>query len=222
MQSARQIDSDQFIAMVKPALADHDADALARVVEDNWTVTQLCDLMSHGTVDARKVVCLTLGLVGCAGCVACLAHALHDPDTVVSELAEHAMWSIWFRCGSPDAMPAFTAALQAMDDHDHAEAVTQLSSAIELDPTFTEAFNQRAIAHYMMERWDDALEDCRQAVDLSPLHFGAIAGMGHCHAHMGRIAKAAECYEDALRVNPRMHAIAGALAKIRRGDNVTI
>jgi len=222
MQTPKHIDSEQFIATVKPALAEHDADALAAIVKDNWTIEQLCHLMSHGTTDARKVVCLTLGLVGCDGCLACLARALHDDDSVVSELAEHAMWSIWFRCGSHDAMPQFTQALQAMDQHDYQAAVDALTKTIDRDPTFTEAFNQRAIAHYMIENWKPALNDCRSAVDLCPLHFGALAGMGHCYAHMGCLPKAAEAYRDALRVNPRMHAIAGALKKIDAGrSNVT-
>lgn len=221
MQTPKHIDSDQFIATVKPALADHDAEALARIVREHWTIEQLCCLMSHGSLDARKVVCLTLGLVGCDGCLACLAHALHDDDTVVAELAEHAMWSIWFRSGAHEAMPHFTEALQAMDEHDYETAIGALTAALELDPSFTEAYNQRAIAHYMLEQWDEALPDCRAAIDICPLHFGALTGMGHCHAHLGCLSKAADCYRDALRINPRMQAIAGALKKIEAGDNVT-
>jgi tetratricopeptide (TPR) repeat protein len=222
MQPAKHIDSDLFIATVKPALAEHDAEALAAIVKENWTIEQLCNLMSHSTTDARKVVCLTLGLVGCDGCLACLAHALHDEDKVVSELAEHAMWSIWFRGGSAEAMPHFAHALQAMDQHRYDAAIDHLTHAIDLDPTFIEAFNQRGIAHYMIEQFDEALHDCRAALDICPLHFGALAGLGHCHAHTGCLTRAADAYRDALAVNPRMHAIAGALKRIETGgSNVT-
>jgi len=222
MQPSKHIDSDLFIATVKPALSDHDADALAAIVKQNWTIEQLCHLMSDGSADARKVVCLTLGLVGCDGCLACLAHALHDDDKVVSELAEHAMWSIWFRCGEARAMPHFAEALEAMDQHQYDDAIDALTRAIDIDPTFTEAFNQRGIAHYMIEQFDEALNDCKAALDICPLHFGSLAGLGHCYAHLGCLPKAADAYRDALAVNPRMHAIAGALKRIESGgSNVT-
>lgn len=214
------IDSEQFIARVRPALAARDPEQLARLVRAHWTIEQLCDLLNQGQADARKVACLVLGLVGCPNCVPCLSAALHDDDPIVAELAEHAMWSIWFRSASPDAVEPFKLGLELMEAHQYARALEALTEAIELDEEFAEAYNQRAIAHYMLDQWDAALADCERTVDLVPYHFGALAGMGHCFAHAGDLPEAARCYREALAVNPRMSAIARALAKIEHRMNV--
>jgi len=211
---AKSIDSDAFIQLIRPALESRDADALASVVREHCDTAQLCALMREGTLDARKAVCLTLGLVGGADCTGCLARALHDGDGVVAELAEHALWSIWFRLGSPEATDELQRGMQRLQDNAFPQAVPPLTRAIEADPAFAEAHNQRAIAYFMMEDWPMALADCQRAVESMPIHFGALAAAGHCHAQLGQLAEAAECYREALAVNPRMHAVAGALEKL--------
>lgn len=216
----RPIDSAQFISIVRPALERRDADELARIVKTHWTKDQVCDLLVNGTVDARKVACLTLGLVGCMNCAECVSAALHDKDPVVCELAEHAMWSIWMRSGSPAAMMPFKRGLECLENARYAEAVPWLTKAIESDAEFIEAYNQRAIAHYMLEDFERTAADCRRAVELCPIHFGAMSGLGHCHAEMGDLQQSARCYRDALAVNPHMPAIAGALLKIEQRLNV--
>ncbi len=210
----KPIDSDQFIHLVRPKLEQSDAEELARLVKANWTKDQLCELLSHGTVDARKIVCLTLGLVGCMACTNCMCIALRDEDPVVRELAEHGLWSIWFRSGKPDALGQFKRGLEIMDRGEYKRALRAFDWSIEADPQFAEAFNQRGITHYMLEQWHEALADCREAARLNPIHFGAHAGMGHCYAQIGKLVEAAQCYRDALGVNPNMPAVAGALEEI--------
>jgi tetratricopeptide (TPR) repeat protein len=214
MNSA-SIDSNEFIRIVRPALETSDPHQLAQTVSERWSAEDLCHLLRQGTLDARRVVCLTLGLVGDSDCVACLAAALRDRDDQVGELAEHALWSIWFRTGSAAAMPHFKRGVKAMDANHMSDAVVHFHEAVRLDPKFAEAFNQCAIAHYMLEEWSEALQDCLAVVDVIPLHFGAQSGMGHCYAQMGDMPAAARCYEHALTINPRMPAIASALSRIR-------
>lgn len=216
----KPIDSEQFIRIVMPALESRDADELAQIVKSHWSKDELCELLTHGTLDARKVVCLTLGLVGCKECTNCLVCALQDNDPVVTELAEHALWSIWFRCGQCCAMHAFKRGLDALEHHDYQQAVEHLTETTVLDDSFAEAFNQRAIAHYLMENWSACLDDCKRTVQRIPVHFGAWAGMGHCHAQRGELAEAAYCYRQTLSINPRMHDIAAALAKIEQKIHV--
>ena len=60
------------------------------------------------------------------------------------------------------------------------------------------------------------MEDCRRAVEHMPLHFGAWAGMGHCHAHLGRIQEAVECYRRALSINPHLDGIPQAILELEK------
>ena len=48
-----------------------------------------------------------------------------------------------------------------------------------------------------------------------PCHFGAWAGMGHCHAHEGRAEEAIEAYERALSINPRLDCIRQAVEQLK-------
>ena len=84
-----------------------------------------------------------------------------------------------------------------------------------MDPDFAEAYNQRAIAKYLQERYEESIRDCRRAVERMPCHFGAWAGMGHCHAHQGRAAEAIEAYERALLINPHLEGIRQAVDELR-------
>jgi tetratricopeptide (TPR) repeat protein len=210
------IDSDQFIAIVRPALERRDADHLARVVRTHWNEHQLCHLVVEGSTDAKKVACLTIGLIGFMNCAQCVSAALHDDDPVVCELAEHAMWSIWMRSGNRISLTYFKRGTELAEAGEYRQAIAHFTAAIDADPTFTEAYNQRSIAWYMLEDYRRSLDDCRQAVNLCPIHFGSLAGMGHCHAELGDLKSAARCYRDALAVNPRMRAIAGALEKLEQ------
>ena len=208
------MDSVKFLGRVRPALEAQDPDRLASVVNEHWSCTQLCWLLSHGDADTRKVVCLTLGLVGEPHCVPCVTSALRDEDPQVSRLAEHALWSVWFRSGNEESRGYFKRGLDAMEQNDFDTAVTYFHQTTVTDPKFAEAFNQCAIVHYMREEWEQSLADCQAAVKRMPTHFGAWAGMGHCYAQLGDLHEAAECYRKALSIHPRMEAVAGALARI--------
>jgi tetratricopeptide (TPR) repeat protein len=213
------IDSEEFMRVALPAVEQRDPDALARQISARWSIGELCQLLHHGSHDERKVVCLVLGLIGDLSCVCCLSHVLKDEDDHLNQLAEHALWSIWFRAGSDEAMPDFKRGLLAMENEDLRGALESFHRAVEVDPAFAEAFNQCSIAHYLLEEWDKALNDAQAAVALVPGHFGALAGMGHCHAQLGDLETAADWYRRALRVNPRMHAICRALRQIERRIN---
>ncbi len=73
------------------------------LLKTHWTSDQIRALLKGDHLDAKKVALLALGYVGTACCLPELAAQLCDSDPVVNELAEHALWSIWFRMGSPPA-----------------------------------------------------------------------------------------------------------------------
>ena len=209
------IDIDEFLQAVAPALDASSADELARRVGQRWTPQQVCGLLCHERPEVRKVACVVLGLVGAMAEARCLATALRDEDPKVNELAEQGMWSIFFRSGSDDATHHFKSGLAALERDDPREAAIHFHGAHVADPQFAEAYNQCAIAHYMLEEWDKSRRDCERAIELAPIHFGALAGLGHCHAQLGCFGKAAEFYRRALTVNPRMEGIATVLQRLQ-------
>ena len=210
------IDPNHFVSAVQPLLEGKDLKGLLALLKANWTSAQITSLLGGRHEDARKVAALALSLVGCKHCVGDLAERLRDPDPVVNAMAEHALWSIWFRSGSSqEANHQLCRGTQAMNRKDFEHAIQHFTRAIELDPEFAEAYNQRGLAKYLQERYDESIPDCLKAAEHMPYHFGAWAGMGHCHAHLGRLAEAVECYERALEINPHLDCVRQAIESLR-------
>ncbi|QNN25307.1 tetratricopeptide repeat protein [Planctomycetales bacterium ZRK34] len=216
MMWMQQVNTEEFLRVVGPALQRCGADELARQVNQRWTPNQLCQMLHDEAADVRKVACVVLGLVGDARSLRCLTRALRDADPHINQLAEHALWSVWFRLGSSEAQKHFRRGLAAMENDQHALAVSHFRQAQLAGPTFASAYHQCAIAHYMIDEYEPAIECCRQAVELMPGHFAAYSTMGHCFAHLGQFAEAADCYRRSLAINPRMEGIATALGRIER------
>ena len=200
-----------------------DLQGLLALLKSRWSSDQLKTLLSSGDADARKVACLALSLVGGRCCISGLTELLADPDPLANEMAEHALWSIWFRCGTPDANCLLTRGAKAMDERNFERAERLFTDAIHADPTFAEAYNQRAIVHYLQEHYELSMADCIEAVERMPCHFGAWAGMGHCHAHLGHIPDAIRCYRRAIEINPHLQCLSEAVEELERheeGDGV--
>ena len=207
----------EFLEVARPALKAGDADALAQAVGQRWHPKSLCTLLTHHDHDVRRVAAVTLGLVGDASCVGCLARTLHDEDAQVTEMAEHGLWSIWFRCCDPAAADPFAQGMALLAEDDaasHQRAIDYFRQAIRIDPTFAEAHNQCGIARFFLGHWQDCIADCQQALLRQPCHFGAMSCMGHCHAHLGDLHKALDCYRRAVAINPRLTAIANAVQRL--------
>jgi tetratricopeptide (TPR) repeat protein len=133
---------------------------------------------------------------------------------MVNQMAEHAMWAIWFRCGTPEANQLTSRGADLMSRREFDLAIDHFTRAIKLSPNFAEAYNQRAIAYFLKEDFDRSIEDGQQTVKLNPDHFGAWAGMGHCHAHEGRVCDALRCYRRALEINPHLEGAKEALTEL--------
>jgi tetratricopeptide (TPR) repeat protein len=204
-----------FVSAVRPFLQAKDSAGLTTLLRARWSPEQICQLLESPDIDARKVAALCLGLVGGRKCIDRLCPRLSDPDPLVHQMAEHAMWSIWFRLGAtPAANADLCRGAQALGRRDFDRAFTHFNAALTADPNFAEAYNQRAIAHYLRDEFAESIDDCRQTIRLMPCHFGALAGMGHCHLHLDQLNLALRSYRRALDVYPHLHDVRQAAAEI--------
>ena len=215
MGTRSNIDPCEFVEAVQPLIERRDVGALIDLVKSRWTAGDVVSLLSSTSCDARKVAALVMSLIGGKCCIEELAVALKDPDPMVNEMAEHALWSIWFRLGNCESRGCLQRGADALNDRELDTAIVHFSRAVEIDPTFAEAYNQRAIAMYLADRFEDSIRDCESALKYMPCHFGAWAGLGHCHAYLGRYAEAASCYLKALDINPHLKGIRETLSEIR-------
>ena len=210
------IDPGRFVASVQPLLEAQDLEGLLCHLKRHYQPDQITTLLSCRDCDARKVAALSLALVGGRCCIDPLAERLKDPDVMTNQMAEHALWSIWFRCGSPAANDELARGTQCLSDRKFDCAFKHFGRAIETDPDFAEAYNQRAIAYYLLEDYENSKLDCQRAIDRMPCHFGAWAGKGHCHAHLAQRRDAITCYQKALDINPHLECLHQAICELRK------
>ncbi len=209
------IDGQAFLNLTLPAIRNCDAATLAQSVLSRWTPAQICKLLKHANVDVRRVATVTMGMIGDMSHNSCLTHALSDADRQVNQMAEHALWSIWFRSGSPQAARPFREGLEHLSADQHETAIQKFHQATTVDPDFAEAYNQWGIACFLAARYDESIKACRRAIQLVPTHFGAISGMGHCFAQLGELNLALRCYRRARRINPHLEGIADAITRLQ-------
>ncbi len=77
-----------------------------------------------------------------------------------------------------------------------------LTALIDSQPDFAEAWNRRAVLYYTQGRYRKAISDCEMAVRLNPVHFGALHGLGLCHAALGNFRDAIHAFHKALEIQP--------------------
>ena len=206
--------ASQFLDAIRPVLADGDPEQLARVARDGWSPREVCGFLSHTDADVRHAAAFILGIIGHDAHAGPLMRSLHSRDATLVQLAENSLWSIWFRSGHPGAAETFSRGVAALADDRIDEAQAELQQATELDPHFAEAFNQLAICHFVRGDYDASLRCCERAVALMPTHFGAWAGKGHSHVHLGQVAAAVDCYRRALAIHPTLEAVRESLRQL--------
>lgn len=209
------VDGDCFVAALKPLLERQDLHGLVVTARARWDNTQIISLLSGDHEDARKIAILTLAWVGDKSCIRPLLKQLRDHDEVIHGTAEHALWSIYFRSGTPAANHEVCKGTRLLDAGRFHDAHTAFSRAIHLDPTFAEAYNQRSVASYLQENYSQSIDDCDTAIELMPCHFGAWSGKGHNLLQLGRLEDAADCYRKALELHPHLACLKETLEEIQ-------
>ena len=193
-----QIDPQEFVASVSPILEAQDPAALLKLLETRWSCEQITGLLLADCCDVRKVAALALALIGGQRCLKALSAQLKDPDPMVNQMCEHALWSIWFRLGTPDANHQLCRGMRALNRGDHEHALSHFDRAIELDPKFAEAYNQRAIVKYLQERYDESLEELPEDGRADVMSFWRLVG----HGPLLRSPRATEESDRILRKSP--------------------
>jgi tetratricopeptide (TPR) repeat protein len=114
---------------------------------------------------------VALVAVGLSG----LAEAVHQPDRQCTELHTPT--------AAPPAVPASAADYLALGDYEYERglcdrAVAAYTRAIELDPAFAQAYNNRAYARMRQQQYALALPDLDRALALRPDYVNALMNRG--------------------------------------------
>jgi len=179
----------------------------ARQVSQSYLEGTLQRLIAHADPKVREAVLVALRLVGTMASNSCVASRLRDHSAHLREVAEGALWAIWFRGDRSEHGHELQRLTRLLADKEYSRALKGLDALIKRAPRFAEAYNQRAILYWKWTEYRRSIADCERAVKLNPCHFGALSGMAQCYLHLKRPVEALRCFRQALRINPNMEGL---------------
>lgn len=127
---------------------------------------------------------------------------LKQSDPVVRDRASSNLWHLWFNQKGVYGAQQLMQAQTLLQSNQVAQAESLLTSIIQAQPDFAEAWNRRAVLRYTQGDYWQAIADCQKVVQLIPYHFGALHGLGLCHSAVGNYTAAIEAFRQALAVQP--------------------
>ena len=188
-------------------LEDENSAAFIAAVSQRYLIGTLERLAEYGRVASRRAATLALSLVGTYESNAVLGRALQDRDRCVRLIAENGLRDLWMRDGNPEQQARLKVLVRLNSSQQFAAAIEGATELLDEAPWLAEAWNQRAIANFHLDRYEESANDCHQALELNPYHFGAAVGMAHCYLELNDAYAALECFRRALRLNPDMEEI---------------
>jgi tetratricopeptide (TPR) repeat protein len=130
---------------------------------------------------------------------------LKSTDLNIRERATSQLWRIWFWQKGKIALEQIEESERSIAEGNVAAATSILDDLVDALPDFAEAWNRRAVLKFMTQDYDRAIVDCEMVIKLNPVHFGALHGLGLCHAALGNYSAAIRAFRAALDIQP--HAI---------------
>ena len=131
-----------------------------------------------------------------------LLRALKEQDEAVRNQATGEFWHMWFHQKGVQGAKRLIESQTLVESDRNEEAKAILNQLILSQPDFAEAWNRRAVLHYMQGDYTAAMADCEKVIELVPHHFGALHGLGLCHASVGNYRDAIQCFRQILEIQP--------------------
>ena len=83
------------------------------------------------------------------------------------------------------------------------EKIRLYSKAIELDPTFAFAYNNRGLSYAKLKQHDRAIQDFNKAIELDPQYADAYNNRGSSYANLKQYERAIQDYNKAIELDPQ-------------------
>ena len=81
------------------------------------------------------------------------------------------------------------------------EAVDAYAQAIQADPSVPAFYGNRSAALLMLKKFDQALSDCKKAIDLDPAYVRGYIRGAKCQLQQGKVRESQMMLDDCLRAN---------------------
>ena len=164
----------------------------------------------------RRAAILAIGFLGNFSNNEVMGRALNDNDRAVRMLADHGIRELWQRQGTVAQQGSLKRIFRLVDQSRMEDAIAAATQLIEVNPEFSEAFSQRAIAFCALGDYEAALVDCREALQFNRYHFPAAIGLAHCCMQIDEATGALAGYRLALNINPDLDSVRRQVSRLER------
>ncbi len=117
------------------------------------------------------------------------------------------IWQVWMRHDDPKVNDLMTRGVEAMAQHEYAQALPCFDEITRRDPSFAEGWNKRATVRYLLADYAGSVRDIKQTLALEPRHFGALAGLGAVYLLIANDRGALDAFEAILALNPHLESV---------------
>ena len=193
-------------------LRTQNLDAFTQQASARFTREGLARLVESSDGQTRRAAVFALGHLGSIEDNALLARVLRDDDPSVRGLAEGALWAVWFRADTPENNRTLGQVRDLIGGQRYDEAIRLADRLIQRSPKFAEAYNQRAIAEFIQERFDASAADCRRVLEHNPYHIGALGGLAQCEIRLNRRSDALKTLRRSQKLQPHSEGIREMIA----------
>ena len=127
-----------------------------------------------------------------------------DIPSLSSRIAQQ-IWMLWSTHPTDQKLTSILdEGSRLVQDQQYNRAIDVFTEAIELDPTWAEAWNKRATVYYIVGEFQKSQEDIDKVLELEERHFGALAGQGMVNIQLKNYDKAKRSYQKAQEIYPAM------------------
>ncbi len=134
--------------------------------------------------------------------ISALLEELRNSDETIRDRATRELWRIWFEQKGAIGLETIRRAQVFLEMRDFDQSEDLLTTLVTQQPDFAEAWNRRAVLYYIQGNYQAAIADCKTAIQLTPIHFGALHGLGLCYVAIGNYSYAIKAFRQALAVQP--------------------
>ena len=99
-----------------------------------------------------------------------------------------------------NAQKEFIEGCLAQNEGDQEKAIGHYEKAIEINPYYHEAYNNKGLAHYGLKEYDKAIESYKKVIEIKPDDYGAHYNMGVVYYSLEEYDEAMECYDKSIEL----------------------
>ena len=139
-----------------------------------------------------------------------------------AQRVERIIWAKWHWHKIPRLSHELRLGNMYLQENNFKKALYIFNKIIEEAPAFSEAYNKRATAYFLMKKYDKSLMDIKETLTLEPRHFGALSGMGLIFMNRGDFQRALIAFTTVLKIYPFSISAAAYMKIIERKLNLKV